>query len=140
MKRLNQMGIALALIGVLLPATDSGAHPQASNLSRCPPGYDHFGTICLSPVTGDVVNAVRSAGEAAQNRSDTEVARDCASHDLSAWSLIEQHGEVASLRPQLVGEAFFEVMDARRACLAGRSEAALAIYARVIARLKAGLP
>jgi len=64
----------------------------------------------------------------------------CASSDLAAWTLIERHGEAQILPPQEIADAFFRVMDARRACKDGRTEDSLTIYARVIARLNGTNP
>lgn len=90
----------------------------------CPQDYAIFQNYCLNARTGDVVNQHRPPdGE--------ESARACALRDLAAWTLIERHGEAESLPPQIVAEAFFEVMKARRACRAGRSEEGLALYDRV---------
>lgn len=118
-----------SLLAALMVAVLYGA-PAAAQESRdvCPQNYAIFLDYCLDARTGDVVNQRRPP-------NGEEAARACALRDLAAWTLIERHGEAERLPPQTVAEAFFEVMKARRACRAGRSEEGLALYDRVTARL-----
>lgn len=81
--------------------------------------------ICLLVATIMIVHA--SAASAA--------AQACAARDLAVMTLIEERGEAQSLPAHEIADAFFSTMEARRACKDGRSEEALAIYARVTARL-----
>ncbi|MBL8571670.1 MAG: hypothetical protein JNK84_21560 [Phreatobacter sp.] len=103
--------------------------------NACPPGYSTLRGYCWHPLSGDVVDPIRPPTGPAPARSAAEMARPCAAPDLAAWTLIEQHGDDRSLPSQALADAFFAIMEARRACRAGRSDEALAIYARVTTRL-----
>jgi hypothetical protein len=54
--------------------------------------------------------------------------RACAERDLQYVILIERHGEAQDIPGEVLAQAFFTVMRARKACRQGREQDALAIY------------
>jgi hypothetical protein len=52
----------------------------------------------------------------------------CAAADLWLVTLIEEHGEAQDVAPEALAQAFFTVLEARKACNEGRIEAAIRIY------------
>jgi hypothetical protein len=56
----------------------------------------------------------------------------CVARDLAVVILIEAEGEAERVRPQLLADATFQVLEARKACRSGSTDQALAIYDRVI--------
>jgi hypothetical protein len=55
----------------------------------------------------------------------------CAERDLKVISLLNQHGDAQDVPANDLRNAFFALMDARKACSSGRLQEALAIYDRV---------
>ena len=139
----------LCIIGSFFFSLGMLSHAQSQDQlnSACPTGYAILGEICWNETNGDVVNPrrQRAASDAVSTSPSPaghhlaqvagELPLACATQDLAAWTLVELRGEAQSLPSQVVADAFFEIMDARRSCRAGRSEEALATYARVIARM-----
>jgi len=52
----------------------------------------------------------------------------CAAADLRLTTLIEAHGEAQDVAPEILAEAFFTVMEARKACNQGQIESAIKLY------------
>ena len=52
----------------------------------------------------------------------------CATADLKLTMLIEAHGEAQDVAPETLAQAFFTVLEARKACNEGQVEAAIRIY------------
>src|SRR5690242_7497758 len=65
------------------------------------------------------------AGDAATPNLTT---RACAERDLQYVMLIERHGEAQDITGEVLAQAFFTVMRARKACRQGREQDAFAIY------------
>ncbi len=65
------------------------------------------------------------AGEAALPNLTT---RACAERDLQFVILIERHGEAQDIPGDVLAQAFFTMMRARKACRQGREQDAFAIY------------
>jgi len=53
---------------------------------------------------------------------------DCLAADLRLTTLIEAHGEAQDVAAETLRQAFFTVMEARKACNQGQVEAALKLY------------
>lgn len=130
-------GLAGAVLLAAWLGSTHGLRPAAAQGGNdaCPQGYSVLQDYCWHPLSGDVVDPVRPLAGPASARSAAEMARPCAAPDLAAWTLIEQHGDARSLPSQALADAFFAITEARRACRAGRSDEALAIYARVTTQL-----
>ncbi|MGL5165543.1 MAG: hypothetical protein ACRC9K_06630 [Afipia sp.] len=90
------------------------------NLLRC-----GTAVICLLAVVAPIHSAV----------ADGLLPQSCASRDLAIFSLIEKLGEAQSRQPSMLGDAFTDVLDARRICREGHADEALAIYNRIGAQL-----
>ena len=54
--------------------------------------------------------------------------RACAERDLQYVILIERHGEAQDIPSDVLAQAFFIMMRARKACRQGREQEALALY------------
>jgi hypothetical protein len=65
------------------------------------------------------------AGDAARPNLTT---RACAERDLQYVILIERHGEAQDIPGDVLAQAFFTMMRARKACRQGREQDALALY------------
>jgi hypothetical protein len=65
------------------------------------------------------------AGDAARPNLTT---RACAERDLQYVILLERHGEAQDIPGDVLAQAFFTVMRARKACRQGREQDAFAIY------------
>ncbi len=65
------------------------------------------------------------AGDAARPNLTT---RACAERDLQYVILIERHGEAQDIPGEVLAQAFFTMMRARKACRHGREQDAFAIY------------
>jgi len=65
------------------------------------------------------------AGDAARPNLTT---RACAERDLQFVILIERHGEAQDIPGEVLAQAFFTMMRARKACRQGREQDAFAIY------------
>ena len=65
---------------------------------------------------------------------------ECAKRDLQLLTQIEQYGESRDMRPELANEAFWTMMEARRACYEGRIAEGLSVYDSIQARTLAQRP
>ena len=54
--------------------------------------------------------------------------RACAERDLQFVILIERHGEAQDIAGDVLAQAFFTMMRARKACRQGREQDAFALY------------
>ena len=72
--------------------------------------------------------ALLSSGSNAANEPPSAYLPLCAELDLAAISQIELAASTGQIAGEDIAAAFFLVMDARRACAAGRLSEALAIY------------
>ena len=52
----------------------------------------------------------------------------CSDADLRLTTRIEAHGEAQDVRPEVLAQAFFTVLEARRACNSGQIETAMRLY------------
>lgn len=136
MKQMRQIRFNLLAVGLFLLPAQGWTQSLAASDTLCPAGYAPYETVCISATNGDVVNQRRFPLGPSSKDMGGELSRACASRDIAAWTLIERHGEAQSLPSQVIAEAFFGVMDARRVCRAGKIEEGLAIYTRVTARLE----
>ena len=60
--------------------------------------------------------------------SATVVSPICAAADLRFVTLIEAHGEAQDVAAEILAQAFFTVMEARKACNQGHVESAIKLY------------
>jgi hypothetical protein len=65
------------------------------------------------------------AGDATRPNLTT---RACAERDLQYVILIERHGEAQDIPGEVLAQAFFTMMRARKACRQGREQDAFALY------------
>jgi hypothetical protein len=65
------------------------------------------------------------AGDTAQPNLTT---RACAERDLQYVILVERHGEAQDIAGDVLAQAFFTMMRARKACRQGREQDAFALY------------
>ncbi len=65
------------------------------------------------------------AGDAARPNLTT---RACAERDLQYVMLIERHGEAQDIAGDVLAQAFFTMMRARKACSQGHEQDAFALY------------
>jgi hypothetical protein len=61
-----------------------------------------------------------------------QFARECALKDNAVITLIEEHGAVADVPGERLGNAMLTVLDARSVCAEGRVGEALALYQTVL--------
>jgi uncharacterized protein YjiS (DUF1127 family) len=66
--------------------------------------------------------------------SMTVVSPICAGADLRLITLIEEHGEAQDIDAEVLAQAFFTVIEARKACNQGHVEAAIKLYESVALR------
>ena len=59
----------------------------------------------------------------------------CALRDLQLVKSIEAHGEARDMPAERLATAYFALVNARRACAAGRIDGALAIYDGIVVAL-----
>jgi hypothetical protein len=64
------------------------------------------------------------AGDTAPNLTT----RACAERDLQYVILVERHGEAQDIAGDVLAQAFFTMMRARKACRQGREQDAFALY------------
>jgi uncharacterized protein YjiS (DUF1127 family) len=69
-----------------------------------------------------------ATGGALVAESATVVSPICAAADLRLTTLIEAHGEAQDVAAEILAQAFFTVMEARRACNQGHVELAIKLY------------
>jgi hypothetical protein len=64
----------------------------------------------------------------------TIVSPICAEADLRLVTLIEAHGEAQDVPAEILAQAFFTVLEARKACNQGQVEAAMKLYESISLR------
>ena len=72
-----------------------------------------------------------ATGGALMAGSTTLVSPICAEADLRLITLIEEHGEAQDIAAEILAQAFFTVIEARKACNQGHVEAAIKLYESV---------
>jgi hypothetical protein len=86
----------------------------------------HLKLASVLSVTGLIALAIGAlAGDVARPNLTT---RACAERDLQYVMLIERHGEVQDIPGEVLAQAFFTMMRARKACRQGREQDAFALY------------
>jgi hypothetical protein len=86
----------------------------------------HLNLASALSVTGLIASTFGApAGDAARPNLTT---RACAERDLQYVVLIERHGEAQDIPGEVLAQAFFTMMRARKACRQGREQDAFAIY------------
>lgn len=80
----------------------------------------------LIPVLAAI--AVSSLGMTDAPAQDTASLRLCASRDIEAVTLIEDHGEADDIAPEQLAKAALTQMEARFACSGGHMEEGMALY------------
>src|SRR6266436_613943 len=86
----------------------------------------HLNLASVLSVTALIASAFGAlAGDAARPNLTT---RACAERDLQYVILIERHGEAQDIPGEVLAQAFFTMMRARKACRQGREQDAFAIY------------
>jgi hypothetical protein len=83
------------------------------------PALALMASTLIAPTTGAL------GGDAAKPNLTT---RACAERDLQYVMLIERHGEAQDIAGEVLAQAFFTVMRARKACRQGREQDAFSIY------------
>ena len=78
------------------------------------------------PVLALLASTVTALGENLSKENLTT--RACAERDLQYVILIERHGEAQDIAGEVLAQAFFSVVRARKACRQGREQEAFAIY------------
>ena len=99
-----------------LPAVNAQVLSRASLLSVVAFRLWATASICLAMAGPTVAE------------SATAVSPICAAADLRFVTLIEAHGEAQDVAAEILAEAFFTVMEARKACNQGRIESAIKLY------------
>ncbi len=56
----------------------------------------------------------------------------CASRDLKLVSLLDLHGHMEFVSPDVLSDAYLEILQARKACAAGHVAEAVGIYERIL--------
>jgi hypothetical protein len=79
-----------------------------------------------------------STGGALVAESATVVSPICAAADLRLVTLIEAHGEAQDVAAEILAQAFFTVVEARKTCNQGQVESAIKLYESI--PLGAGIP
>src|SRR5262245_60431981 len=75
-----------------------------------------------------------ATGGALVAESATVVSPICAAADLSLVTLIEAHGEAQDVAPEILVQAFFTAVEARKACNQGQVETAIKLYESISLR------
>lgn len=99
-----------------LPAVNAQVLSRASLLSIVAFRLWATASICLAMAGPTVAE------------SATVVSPICAAADLRFVTLIEAHGEAQDVAAEILAQAFFTVMEARKACNQGRIESAIKLY------------
>ena len=99
-----------------LPAVNAQVLSRASLLSIVAFRLWAIASICLAMAGPTVAE------------SATVVSPICAAADLRFVTLIEAHGEAQDVAAEILAQAFFTVMEARKACNQGRIELAIKLY------------
>ena len=93
-------------------------------------GPSHYGNRLLTVVPQFFAAAsiyLAAGGALAQERANV-VSPLCATADVRLVTLIEAHGEAQDVAAETLAQAFFTVVEARKACNRGEVEAALQLY------------
>jgi hypothetical protein len=86
----------------------------------------HLTLASVLPVTALIASSFGVlAGDAARPNLTT---RACAERDLQYVTLLERHGEAQDIPGDVLAQAFFTMMRARKACGRGREQDAFALY------------
>jgi hypothetical protein len=75
-----------------------------------------------------------ASGGAVVAESATVVSPICAAADLRLVTLIEAHGEAQDVAPEILAQAFFTVVEARKTCNQGQVETAIKLYESISLR------
>jgi hypothetical protein len=75
-----------------------------------------------------------ATGGALVAESATVVSPICAAADLRLVTLIEAHGEAQDVAPEILAQAFFAAVEARKACNQGQVETAIKLYESISLR------
>jgi hypothetical protein len=79
-----------------------------------------------------------ATGGALVAESATVVSPICAAADLRLITLIEAHGEAQNVAAEILTQAFFTVVEARKTCNQGQVESAIKLYESI--PVGAGIP
>ena len=93
--------------------------------------------LALAACPGEAVELERASLQASSSGSlEAErtplLSPQCAARDLRVVVFIEAHGEVGDIAPDVLYRAFISQLEARDTCYAGRVEAALDQYDRIL--------
>lgn len=66
---------------------------------------------------------------------DGTLDKTCVARDIAVFDLIERRGDDKTVEVQALSDAFFELLDARRACREGRVAGAMTMYGDIELRL-----
>ena len=75
-----------------------------------------------------VMEARKATAGAAAAETRTGPPPVCVAADLKLMTLIEAHGEARDVAPEVLAQAFFTVLEARKACNQGQVEAGMKFY------------
>src|SRR5215467_8482495 len=116
----------LADIGV---TTDRGAQFDAQIAAVNAQILTHAGLLAIVAVRLCAAASIfLSTGGALVAESATVVSPICAAADLRLVTLIEAHGEAQDVAPEILAQAFFTVVEARKTCNQGQVESAIKLY------------
>lgn len=82
--------------------------------------------VRILPIFALLASTVSALGGDAAKQNLTT--RACAERDLQYVTLIERHGEAQDIAGEVLAQAFFSMVRARKACSQGREQDAFAIY------------
>ena len=82
--------------------------------------------IRILPVFALLVSTVTALADNSWKENLTT--RACAERDLQYVTLIERHGEAQDIAGEVLAQAFFTMVRARKACRQGHEQEAFAIY------------
>ena len=126
----------LADIGV---TTDRGAQFDAQIAAVNAQILTHAGLLAIVAVRLCAAASIfLSTGGALVAESATVVSPICAAADLRLVTLIEAHGEAQDVAPEILAQAFFTVVEARKTCNQGQVESAIKLYESI--PLGTGIP
>jgi hypothetical protein len=126
----------LADIGV---TTDRGAQFDAQIAAVNAQILSHAGLLAIVAVRLCAAASIfLSTGGALVAESAIVVSPICAAADLRLVTLIEAHGEAQDVAPEILAQAFFTVVEARKTCNQGQVESAIKLYESI--PLGTGIP
>jgi hypothetical protein len=85
-------------------------------------------TMALMASTLGMILGTTLGSSAADATRPNLTTRACAERDLQYVILIERHGEAQDIPGDVLAQAFFTMMRARKACRQGREQDAFALY------------